>query len=177
MDVKGKSIKLTSVYKYTGLLFTPKVSWYLAKRKLASQASKTIFRIYQFQRPFGKFPYKEYFKIFDSMVMPILTYGAEIWGFEISDSIEQIRYKFCKDFLGLNSSSNNLMALGECGRYPLSIHYQTKFIKYWIRLLHMEMTRYPRNCYNMLKRLDDCGKTNWVSKVRQFLFLYGFGIV
>ena len=85
------------------------------------------------------------------MLMPILTYGAEIWGFEISDSIEQIHYKFCKDFLGLNISSNNLIALGECGCYPLSIHYQTRFIKYWIRLLHMEVTRYPKNVIICLK--------------------------
>ena len=102
-----KSIKVTSVYKYMDLLSTLKLSWYLAKRKLALQARKAIFRIYQFQRPFGKFSYKEYFKIFDSLVMPILTYGVEIWGFEISDSKEQIHYKFCNDFLGLNRSSNN----------------------------------------------------------------------
>ena len=72
---RGKSIKVLSVYM--GLSFTPKLSRYLAKRKLALQARKSIFRIYQFQRPFGKFPYKEYFKIFDSMVMSILTYGAK----------------------------------------------------------------------------------------------------
>ena len=40
---REKSIKVTPVYKYMGLLFTPKFSWYLAKRKLASHACKAIF--------------------------------------------------------------------------------------------------------------------------------------
>ena len=63
-----------------GLLFTPKLSWSKAKAKLAAQARKSIFAIRSFQRTFGYFSHNEYFKLFDSMVKPILTYGAEIYG-------------------------------------------------------------------------------------------------
>ena len=66
------------------------------------------------------------------MVTLILTYGAEIWGYEFSGNIEQIPYKYCKDFLGVNTYTNNTMAIGECGRLPLAISYNIKFIKYWI---------------------------------------------
>ena len=61
-----------------------------------------------------KFPYNEYFKIFDSVVTSILTYESEVWGFEKSDSIEQIHSKYAKIFLGsVNISLNNLMPLEE----------------------------------------------------------------
>ena len=69
------------------------------------------------------------------------------------------------------------MALGECGRLPIAYHYNVKFIKYWLRLIHMDQSRYPKNCYDMLKRYDNIGRTSWVSKVREFLFSYGFSIV
>ena len=69
------------------------------------------------------------------------------------------------------------MALGECGRLPIAYHNNVKLIKYWLRLIHMDQSRYPKNCYDMLKRYDNIGRTNWVSKVREFLFSYGFGIV
>ena len=41
----------------------------------------------------------------------------------------------------------------------------------------MEDHRYPKNCYKMLKSLDEAERQNWVSKVRECLFQYGFGYV
>jgi len=66
------------------------------------------------------------FKLFDSMIVPILTYGSEIWEFKEAEEIERIQIQFCKCFLGVNSTVNNAMVLGECGRLPLSIVYHTK---------------------------------------------------
>ena len=72
---KGSPVNTTSCYKYMCLLFTPKLSW-----SKAAQERKPIFAIRSFQRTFGYFSHNEYFKLFDSMVKPILTYGAEIYG-------------------------------------------------------------------------------------------------
>ena len=35
------------------------------------------------------------------MVKPVLLYASEIWGFKISDAIENVQYRFCKRFLKL----------------------------------------------------------------------------
>ena len=142
----GNAINITSIYKYLGILFTPKLSWTATKHKLASQATKAIYAIKNYEMPFGHFVHKESFKLFDSMVSPILTFGAEIWGYEYSTVIEQVHTKFCKQFLGVNQSTNNSVALGECGRLPLCIIYHTKCIKYWCNLLIMPNNRYPKNC-------------------------------
>ena len=158
-----------------GLLFTPKLSWSKAKRKLAAQARKAIFCIKNYQRKFGYFKHEEIFRLFDSMVKPILCYGSEDWGTEYSTIIESVHFTFCKYFLGVNSSVNNAVAIGECGRLPLCVFYFTNCIKYWCKLLHMHDNRYPKSCYKMLKALDEAGRENWVSKVRVLLYTYGFG--
>jgi len=173
----GQPIKTTSVYKYLGMLFTPTLSWSAAKSKLAAQARKAMFAIKQYQLPYGHFLPSEMFKIFDAMVLPILVYGSQIWGHTYSPEIEQIQLQFCKYYLGVNSSVNNSMVLGECGRLPLCVYYHTICIKYWCKLLYMSSSRYPRNCYKMLMSLDDIGRKTWVSQVKQLLFKYGFGIV
>ena len=111
------------------------------------------------------------------MVSPILTFGSEIWGFEYASRIEQVQIQFCKEFIGVNSSVNNSMALGECGRLPLCVIYHTKCIKYWCKLLTMPDTRYPKSCYKMLKAQDDIGRVNWATKVKELLYKYGFGFV
>ena len=41
----------------------------------------------------------------------------------------------------------------------------------------MPKNRYSRNCYNMIKSLDDLGRQTWTSHVKVLLFKFCFGIV
>ena len=41
----------------------------------------------------------------------------------------------------------------------------------------MQDNRYPKNCYKMLTSLDESGRSNWASNVRNLLFMHGFGYV
>jgi hypothetical protein len=63
-----------------GLLFSPGLLWDSAHRKLSAQAQKAMFSISKYQKHFGFFRPNELFKIFDSVVSPILCYGSQIWG-------------------------------------------------------------------------------------------------
>ena len=83
------------------------------------------------------------------MVVPILLYGAELWGYEQINLIENVQSQYCKYLLKLSVSTANVSALGECGRYPLYVKY-LKCIRYWIKLLHMTNDRYPKHAYDML---------------------------
>ena len=78
--------------------------------------------ISKYQRKFG---HHETFKLFDAIVKPILCYASCIWGTENCEIIESVQSEFCKKFVGVNSSVNNAVALGECGRLPLWVTYHT----------------------------------------------------
>ena len=41
----------------------------------------------------------------------------------------------------------------------------------------MENNRYPKQCYYMLFQLDEAGRKNWVSHVKEILYTFGFGQV
>ena len=94
----GNPVSTTSVYKYMGILFTPALSWSSAKSKLANQARKAIFSIKGYQKSFGTFTHIDMLKLFDSMIVPILTYGSEIWGFKEAEEIERIQISFVNIF-------------------------------------------------------------------------------
>ena len=51
--------------------------------------------IKRYQLPFGQFSHTDMFKLFESMVVPILTYGAEIWCHTYSKDIEEVQTDFC----------------------------------------------------------------------------------
>jgi hypothetical protein len=59
---RGQQLNVTPVYKYMGLLLTPKLSWSSAHDKLASQAQKALFAIRNYQKPFGFFLQRIYLK-------------------------------------------------------------------------------------------------------------------
>ena len=73
--------------------------------------------------------------------------------------------------------TNTCMVLGECGRLPLCYTYFTTCIKYWCKLLTLSDHRYPKRCYMLLTRLDEAGRINRATIVKNMLFMYGFGYV
>ena len=48
-------VEVLSFYKYFGIYFTPKLIWSQTKDVLALQASKSVFKIVQYQQQFGQF--------------------------------------------------------------------------------------------------------------------------
>ena len=54
-----------------GLLFTPTMSWSAALEKLACQAQRSMYALYNYQKPFGHFNISQLLNLFDSMVKPV----------------------------------------------------------------------------------------------------------
>ena len=46
------------------------------------------------------------FDLFDKVVVPVLIYGSEVWGFENLDLIERFRLKFLKYVLSLKFNAS-----------------------------------------------------------------------
>ena len=47
--------------------------------------------------------------LFDKMVVPVLLYGCEIWGYENLSLLEKLQLKAIKFMLHLHKSTNNAM--------------------------------------------------------------------
>jgi hypothetical protein len=173
----GEKIECVAIYKYLGFLFSSRLKWNKATEQLALQAQKALFKIYKLEKMCQGLSVKTYFELFDKMVVPILCYGSEVWGYEKCESIEIIHRKFCKRVLGSGYSASNAASLGECGRYPLMIVYYKRCILYWLKLLEMPENRISRQCYVMSKFLCDNGRKTWANDIKLLLNRYGFTYV
>ena len=69
------------------------------------------------------------------------------------------------------------MVYGDLGRYPLYVNSYVTCLRYWLKLLQMDIGRLPHKAYIMLLELDRCGKNCWVTKVREILCETGYNIV
>ena len=72
-------LHVTTYYKYLGLVISSRLSWYMCQKTLSEQASKAIYGLKSNLSKFGTLSSNLLLKIFDTKILPILTYGAEIW--------------------------------------------------------------------------------------------------
>ena len=103
------------------------------------------------------------------MVLPTISYGREMWGYEQIASIERVHIKFLKIILKVPITTCDEAVLGEVGRYPLSVYCSVKCMSYWLKIVKMSENRIVQQVYIMLNKLDGVGRKNWVSQIRFLL--------
>ena len=174
---RGKEITVVSSYKYLGILFSSQLSWNKAVYTLSMQAKKALAMFTKYSIKCGGFPTNVALQLFDKTIVPILLYASEIWGFRVYKAVEDVQIQFCKTLLGLPKQAANNAVVGDCGRYPLAVLCYRRCINYWLKIQEMNNARYVKNCYLMLKNLDERGKQIWASSIKALLCTHGFGVV
>jgi hypothetical protein len=167
-------ISVVGAYKYLGIYFTTKISFTHACQDLVCKAKRAVLSILRSMYKFQNDSVEVFFRLFDKQVEPIVQYGSEIWGIEKGNEIEKLHLFAMKKFLHVDNRTPNDIVYGELGRMPIYINSYIACIRYWLKLLQMDGTRYPYKCYKMLYNLDSKGKQTWVTKIRQCLCQYGF---
>ena len=167
-----QEIATTNKYKYLGIYFTTELSMRQTTSHLAVQATKALNFLKYLIIKHKYIPFDTACRLFDALVLPVLLYGCETWGYEKQESIERVQIAFLKFFLGVKKRTNNMAVLGECGRFPLYISYHTRCIKYWLEIQEMPEHRYPKQIYLMLEKQHKAGRINWVSHIRRLLIDY-----
>ena len=57
--------------------------------------------------------------LFDKLILPILNYCSEVWGFIQANTVERVHLHFLKKVLGVKKSTQNDFIYGECSRTSL----------------------------------------------------------
>ena len=161
-----------------GIIFTSRLSFQSTFLDLANRARKGISAITRTLWSLGEHSPKVFFKLFDAQIQPILTFGAEIWGLTRNQEvIERVHLCALKRFMCVSQRAPRHLIYGELGRYPLQVVCYTKCIKFWLRLVTMSDSRFPKKAYNTLLFLQSRNYSTWACNVRNVLYMYGYGIV
>ena len=170
----GVPLETVQQYCYLGIIMKYNGNFNIAISSLVDKARKALFKV---KRIVGlNNPCKLLEKLFDTMIVPILLYGSEIWGLyetscKESESYEKLHLKFIKEILGVHCKVTNDACRAELCRLPLrNIILQSSF-KF---LAHIQSQR-DSLAYKIYK---GTGQSNhWVKNVKKILNDIGFSFI
>ena len=95
-------------YKFLGVWITTVGSYGRAKQHLANQGKKAVVSLKMTVRKLQYQPVLITLKLFDTMVLPILSYGSEILGFMEDSGLKAVELYYLKYILHVPMTATNI---------------------------------------------------------------------
>ena len=165
-------------YVYLGTTFNFNGSFTKAMTKQATQAKWAMYGLIGKARKMG-LPTDIQIHLFNALILPILLYGCEMWGYCKLDIIEKVQLFFLKTMLKLNKSTPNCVVLGETGSPSIEDTVNNRMLNYWAKLVLGKQSKITVTVYKILRQKSETGEfefeSNWVKKIHDTLNNLGFG--
>ena len=139
---RNQVLETVPFFKYLGLYLKSNGSFALHFKEILKSARRALFGLKKTLQTNPEIVPSMQLDLFNSMVLPILFYGCEVWGFCQADSLERFYISFLKSILCVKQSTPNCFVYGEFGLFPLIIERKMRIIKYWFKVLNSSNTCY-----------------------------------
>ena len=171
--INSDKIEIVSKYTYLGVNFLTTGNFRDHKTNLKEKTRRSIFATRR-NLDFSKLPIDIVNKIFDSLFLPILMYGSEVWGiydkldynsWEKDTISERTHIYFSKLFLGVNKQCPNVACRNELGRLSLKGKIDLNIIKFWIHLENLSEDNIAKQCLYLCKEMAGKNQLSLMQKV------------
>ena len=136
--VDHNEIKVVEDYVYLGVNFHYNGSFKNAMKKQIIQSRKAMYSLLNKTRILG-LSVDIVIELFNVCIVPILLYGAEIWGYENVNELEIFHKQFLRIILKAHKFTPNPMLYGETGTFDLRTVIDSRLVNFWAKL---------RNCHS-----------------------------
>ena len=164
------TVNVVKEYVYLGTTFTFNGNFKEAKIKQAAQARKAAFNLLRRTREFN-FSVEVFVELFERLVIPVLLYGSEIWGYGNTKILQQMCNKAMKQFLKLNVSTPTCMLIGELGLKYIDEYIDNRMLNFWCNIATSNEYKISNILYKWIKALYDQNsyKSLWLDKIHAIL--------
>jgi exonuclease III len=122
--------------------------------------------------------------LFNTQVLPCITYGAEVWlpymqcitadplkG--LQEPMERVQLWFLKRFLRLRGSTPSWVLLAECSRAPVYLYALKQVCRYWNKLVQQDEDHLAHTVFLDSVQAAQAGVESWAGKVLGVLHRVG----
>ena len=141
--LNGAVVERVDSYKYLGSVFNATKGLTFGTKFLVAAARKAMFAMRRRCALLGIRDPAMQCKLFDTLVLPILSYACEVWAVNpsIGEAAGLLHRGFLKQLLGVSMSTTSEIVLVEFGRFPLQVHFWQQILRYHHRTTALDNTR------------------------------------
>ena len=169
-------IEIVSKFKYLGIIFSANGSFSEHRKYCKMKGTNAMFNLLRKCHTLS-LPIDSQIDLFDQTVLPILTYGCELWGMENCDILENIRLRYFKMILKLNTKTPNYVVLGETGKLYIRSFIKKRMLHFWIKIATGKQSRISKIIYNILLKEHLVEKCKWSANIKLQLEQLGLGYI
>ena len=91
-----------------------------------TKAKQSCYEVNKSLNSLNCYSFDVFMKLFNSKVLPILSYASEVWGLSDVSKVEGVHTTCIKRFLNVSVHCSNATLYSDIGRFPLSIFLKIK---------------------------------------------------
>ena len=166
----NKNIDTDTDYCYLGVVFNFNGKFTKALEERITLSRKALFSL---NAKAGRLhlPPDIHIDLFHKMILPILIYGCEVWGYANLEKLEIFFRKFLKRVLWLGKSTPNCIVYGETGTFPIANLVQNRMISFWIKVSEGKSSKLSTSFYKLIYKLhlSNTYHSPWLMKIKTIL--------
>ena len=151
--LNGAVVERVESYKYLGFVVHVTKAMTFETSFLVAAARKAMFAMRRRCALLGIRDPAMQCKLFDTLVLPILSYACEVWAVtpNVGEAAEVLRRTFLMHMSGVRTCTANEIVLAEFGRFPLQVHFWQQVLRYHHRVVALD-----NHCLVKLAMVDGC---------------------
>ena len=127
-------IQVVDRYTYLGLVLTEYLDFNVTAKVVAQSASRALGLVIAKCKLAGGVPYSVFTKLYDSVVWPVISYGAAIWGCRSFSCINAVHNRAMRFFLGVGKYTPSAALVGEMAWHPPIVRQWKHIMQLWARV-------------------------------------------
>ena len=147
-------IEVVKDYVYLGTTFNYNGTFHKAKAKQALQAKKATYGLIRRTKQLS-LTFEVSIELFERLIVPILLYGSEIWGYEDPKHLQTTFNNIMRKFLRLHKTTPMCMINGELGLKEISEYIENRMINVWCNTATGEESKVSTIMYKCIKTFYD----------------------
>ena len=173
----GVLLETVTTFKYLGFILSSSGKFAKSIAAIIDQGRIALFNMNSFLHKYPHLDIKTKLKVFNCLVIPVIEYACEIWGFCAADKLDTFYLGFLKSILGVRKTTPSVFIYRELNIYPLKLKRYMRIFKYWLKIIALPDHEPVKSVYNVLKNdvTTSPDTVNWVSLLKKLLNESGLG--
>ena len=164
-QLNGNTIVISDKYTYVGNEVTDAGNPFSCiYESIIQKCYRSCYKIREYCQQIGQLPPTLSVHFFDTLLMPIIEYGSEIWYNTIAmEKLSIFQRNYFRRVLHVREKTPNNGVYGDLGIFPLEIRLRNNVIKFLHRIHSLPESSPVKWVYKDLVMLHNAGFSNWVT--------------